>query len=159
MSTSTPPGSPQPPQPPQSTRRARSHDEKDEKEEKRTEKEEKEREEKWRRDPLSAMVWAAILIWAGVVLLLSNLRLLAFIDGLPNREWSLIFAGAGVIILIEVFIRLVMPQYRKGIVGSLIVAFIFIAIGLGDLVGPGLLGGILLIGIGVALLLGGILKR
>ncbi len=31
------------------------------------EKDEKEHEEKWRRDPLGALIWAFIIIWAGVV--------------------------------------------------------------------------------------------
>jgi hypothetical protein len=141
MSIPTPPGSPPSSRPPLAPRVRGEKDEKDEKDEKQNEKEEKEREEKWRRDPLSAMVWAAILIWAGVVLLLNNLRLLAFVEGLPSREWSLIFAGAGVIILVEVLIRLVMPQYRKGVIGSLIVAFVFIGIGAGGSLGWGLLRG------------------
>jgi hypothetical protein len=153
MSTPIPPG------PPPSPLSPRGRQEKDEKEEKRQEKDEKQREEKWRRDPLGALVWAFIIIWAGVVLLLNNLGLFPFIPGFAFRDWSLIFAGAGVIILIEVFIRLVMPQYRKGVIGNLILAFIFLAIGLGDTVGPGLLGGILLIGIGAAMLLGGFLRR
>ena len=42
-------------------------DEKDEKEGAR--RQEKTVEEKWTRDPLVALVWASILIWAGVVLL------------------------------------------------------------------------------------------
>ena len=45
----------------------------DEKDEKDLQKqEEKSVEEKWSRDPLGALTWAAILIWAGVVLLAAN---------------------------------------------------------------------------------------
>lgn len=153
MSTPTPPGPPPSPMPP------RAHDEKNEKEEKRQEKDEKEHEEKWRRDPLSALAWALMVMWAGVVLLLNNLGMLAGVPFFSGREWPLIFAGAGIILLLEVFIRLVMPQYRKGVVGTLIVGFIFIGIGLGDTVGPGLLGGILLIAIGAVMLLGGLFRR
>jgi hypothetical protein len=50
-------------------------DEKDEKEEKERhehekddeKREEKSPEEKWRRDPVGSVIWACILIWAGVV--------------------------------------------------------------------------------------------
>ena len=37
------------------------------------EKEREKSEEKWHRDPLSAIIWALIFIWAGLVLLASNL--------------------------------------------------------------------------------------
>ena len=47
--------------------------------EKRDEKRDETWEEKWRRDPLSAAVWALILIWAGIAFLLGNLGAL---DGL-----------------------------------------------------------------------------
>ncbi len=53
----------------------------DEKEEKKEEKDEKSREEKWRRDPLSAAIWAGILIWAGLV---CSLALLS--SWLPARQ-------------------------------------------------------------------------
>jgi hypothetical protein len=161
MSTTPPPGSPTSPIPPAPTPfpPPRMHEEKEE--EKRHEKDEKSQEEKWRRDPLSAIVWACILIWAGVVLLLSNLNLLPRIPGLPlpMNDWSLIFLGAGIIILLEVLVRLVMPEHRRGVVGSLIVAIIFIGIGGGGSVGWGFLWGFGLIAIGVVVLLGGFRGR
>ena len=128
MSTTPQPGSSIPPAPAPFPP-PRGHGEKEE--EKRHGKDEKSQEETWRRDPLSAMVWAVILIWAGVVLLLNNAGMLPFVPGLPSGPWSLIFAGAGVIILVEVFIRLVLPQYRRVVIGSLLVAFVFIGIGVG----------------------------
>ena len=102
MSTTPPPGSTAPPFPPapSSFPPPRVHEEKEE--EKRHEKDEKAHEENWRRDPLSALVWAVILIWAGVVLLLGNLIQLPRIPGMPTAGWSLIFPGAGIIILLEV---------------------------------------------------------
>ena len=155
MSTTPPPGAPTspttPPTPP-SFPPPRMHEEKEE--EKRHEKDEKSQEEKWRRDPLSAIVWACILIWAGVVLLLGNLDL-----PLPMNDWSLIFLGAGIIILLEVLIRLLMPEHRRGVVGSLIVAVVFIGIGGGGSIGWGFLWGFGLIAIGVVVLLGGFRRR
>jgi hypothetical protein len=89
-------------------------DEKDEKfDEKSMEKEEEKStdekgwDEKWRRDPLSAIIWAAIFIYAGLVLLASNLGLLdnflierveikgvEFLSDAINA-WPLVFIGAG----------------------------------------------------------------
>jgi uncharacterized membrane protein YjjP (DUF1212 family) len=137
-------------------------DEKDEKkqdekeEEKRGEKEEKSREEKWRRDPLSAIAWAAILIWAGVVFLVDSLQLLGRWE-IPI--WAVIFIGAGVIVLVEALARVALPEYRQGVTSSLIGGIVFIAIGLGFLVGWQVVWPIVLIAIGIAILLGGLLWR
>ena len=129
------------------------HDEKfDEKEaEKREEKkeekspEEKSWDEKHQRDPLSTVVWGAILIWAGLVLLASTT---GFLDNFTNRladtpgfrflgqissAWGLICIGAAVIILLEIVVRLLMPAYRRPVLGSFILAMIFLGIGLGNL--------------------------
>jgi uncharacterized membrane protein YjjP (DUF1212 family) len=125
-------------------------------EEKQTEKEEKEEkswDEKWRRDPLSAAVWAAILIWAGLVLLVSNMGLLARFEWLD--AWGLIFVGAGLLVLLEVVVRLLLPDYRRPVMGTLIFAIILLAIGLGNLVGWGLIWPLVLIIIGVAILVRG----
>ncbi len=102
-----------------------------EKPEKQEEKEEKSWEEKWRRDPLNAAVWAIILIWAGVVLLLSNFGLL---DWLPFMEpWALFFLVAGAILLLEVGLRLLLPAYRQPVIGNFILAAVFLAIALGSI--------------------------
>ena len=115
---------------------------KDEKDEKEMDKrEEKSVEEKWRRDPLGTMVWAVILIWAGIVLILVNNTNL--LDGIPTIQrfdvegwdapaWLLIFVGAGVILLIQILIRLVMPAYRRPIWGTLFLAILLIGVGLGN---------------------------
>jgi hypothetical protein len=135
-------------------------DEKEEKErgeeEKRNEKEEKGREEKWRRDPLGAIAWAAILIWAGLVFLADNLRLLGRWE---IQVWAVIFIGAGVIVLIEALARVALPEYRRGLTGSIIGGIIFIAIGLGFLVGWEVIWPIVLIAVGLAILLGGLLRQ
>lgn len=129
----------------------------EEKEEKEEEKEEKSWEEKWRRDPLNAAAWAAILIWAGLVLLVDNLDLLARYERL--EVWPLIFIGAGLIVLLEVAVRLFMPYYRRPVIGSLILGFILLAIGLGSLVGWNLIWALALIVVGVVILVRGFLWR
>lgn len=129
----------------------------EEKREEKEEKEEKSWDEKWRRDPLNAVVWAAILIWAGLVLLGSNLGLLARFEAV--EAWALIFLGAGLIVLLEVVVRLLVPDYRRPVGGSLIFAIILVAIGLGDLVGWELVGPLVLIMIGVSIVVRGFLWR
>jgi hypothetical protein len=127
-------------------------DEKFEKQEKEREKEEKSWEEKWREDPLSAAVWALILVWAGVALLIGNLEVL---EDTVLEGWNLVFAGAGVILLLEVVVRLLVPAYRQPVIGGLILGFVFLAIGLGDLGIWDSIWPLAIILIGVALLLRG----
>ena len=138
----------------------------DEKErEKRDEKtEEKSWDEKWQRDPLNAVTWAFIFIWAGLVFLASNLGILdqilagaTEITGLGAlndvvRAWPLVAVGAGVILLLEVLIRLLVPAYRKPVVGTIILAVIFIGLGLGDLINWGIIWAVGLIVLGIYVL-------
>lgn len=150
-------------------------DEKDEKfDEKELEKheektpEEKSWEEKYRRDPLSPIIWGLILLWAGTVLLLSNLgmldRLLHQTINAPlwvvrlAQGWSLVMLGAGVILLVEVVIRLLVPIYRRSVVGTLILAIVFIGIGLGDLISWNILWPLVLIGLGLVIVARGLFR-
>ena len=104
-------------------------------------------DEKWRRDPVEAAVWAFVLIWAGVVWLLSNTGVLG--EGL--EWWAVGFLGAGCIVLLGVGARLVVPSWRRPITGSLILGLVFIGIGLGQITGGWVVvGPLVLIGIGIA---------
>ncbi len=138
----------------------------DEKE--REKREEKTVEEKWRRDPLGAIIFGIILIWAGLVFLAESMGLLAGITlgGLfPGAEvtqpeaWTIILIGAGVILLVEVIIRLVVPAYRRPIAGTIILGVILIGVGLGNIFSWDVVWPLVVIGIGVAVLLGGFLRR
>jgi nitric oxide reductase large subunit len=133
--------------------------------EKREEKtpEEKSFEEKRRRDPLGLIIWAIIFIWAGVVLLANNLGYLNWLQFqgrfFPGAEyqgatnaWSLIFLGAGVILMFEVLIRLLVPDYRRPVGGTLILALVFIGIGLGNFFGWGIIWPLIIIAIGLSLI-------
>jgi hypothetical protein len=137
--------------------RKRQYGEKDEKQEKEEEKQEKSWDEKWRRDPINAAVWAVILIWAGIVLLAGNLGLFDRFELI--RGWDLFFIGAGIILLLEVVFRLLVPEYRQPIVGNIILAIVFLGIGLGSLVNWGIIWGLAIIAIGLYLLLGGARRR
>ena len=110
---------------------------------------------------MSSLVWAAILVWAGLVLLADNFNYLPNIvlDGQRLEAWSIIFAGAGIIVLAEVCIRLIMPAYRRSVIGSTIFAVILLSIGLGGWVGWSVIWPIVIIAIGVAILLGNFTRR
>ena len=128
--------------------------------------EEKSYEEKYRRDPLGTLVWAIILIWAGVVWLANNFgyldRFRNLFSDLPfdfpfaREVWALFFLGAGVILLIEVLIRLTVPDYRRPVLGTFILAVVFFGIGLGSwqLIWP-----LVLIVIGLSILLRGMFRK
>jgi hypothetical protein len=104
-------------------------------------------DEKWRRDPVEAATWAFVLIWVGVVWLLSGAGLLG---DLGTEAWELGFLGAGVIILLAVGARLLVPAWRRPVTGSIILGLVFIGIGLGNMLGWEIIGPLVLIGIGLA---------
>jgi len=147
------------PQPDWREQRARRRGEKDEKEEKEEEekREEKgEKEEKWTRDPLGGIIWALILIAAGLILLIQSLGIVEW--ELFGGAWTAIFLAAGLILLLEVALRLVIPAYRRPVSGTLVFAFILLGIGLGGFFGWNVTGAVVLIAIGVAIILGGLLR-
>lgn len=125
------------------------------------------------RDALSSVIWAAILIWAGLVFLAFNtgwadqfLSSSFFARYLPEGMemfepgvWSVIALGAGLILLAEVIIRLLVPNFRRHIGGSLITAAVFIGIGLGNFFGWDLIWPIVLIAVGISVLFGGFLRK
>jgi hypothetical protein len=132
--------------------------------------EEKSWEEKYHRDPLGSIIWALILIWVGVVFLLTNLGLLddllhftVLIPGLGILDkfigaWPIILIGMGALLLIEVLIRLLVPAYRRPVTGTLILAVVFIGLGLGDLINWNLLWPLILIALGLSFLMRGLLR-
>lgn len=150
----------------------------DEKTEEKNEKEMEKREEKsptekYQRDPLGAIIWACILIWAGVVLLLNQLGYLDAIkeslfatraewtQGFPGdfSIWGLIFLGAGVLLLFEVLLRLLIPAYRKSVTGTIILAFVFIGIGLGNVLRWEFILALVLIAVGLSIIVGSFTRK
>jgi len=153
----------EPERPRQEYRRRYPRDEKEE--EKRGEKDEKDRneknwDEKWRHDPINAISWAAIFIWAGLGLLADTT------NWGPETfywwsTWAVIMAGAGVIFILAAFARLIMPEHRRPVMGNLIMGLVFLGVGLGQLTdwGFGAIGAIILIAIGLVIILSGIFRR
>jgi len=131
---------------------------KDEKQDEKTQEKEmgKRWDEKWNRDPLSAIVWAAILIWVGVLFLIWNLGLLEDV-ALPGTAdaWAIVRVGAGLILLAEVLIRLTIPTYSGNVWGSLILGVILFASGLGDITSSELVWPLIIIIVGLTVLLRG----
>lgn len=120
------------------------------------EKEEKGRgeswDEKWRSDPLNAAWWALVLIWAGLVLIAENMGILVNL-GIRGEAWAIGFLGAGILALLLVVIRLLVPAYRRPVTGSIIFGFILVGIGLGELTRWDIVGALVLIAIGVSIFL------
>lgn len=107
-------------------------------------------DEKWRRDPVEAAIWAIVLIWAGVAWLLSNTGFWDSLLGEGQEFWPIVFLGAGLIVLLGVLVRLVVPAYRRPIMGSLIFGVILLGIGLAGITdGWVVIGPLILIAIGI----------
>lgn len=118
------------------------------------EREEKEEKVDWTRDPLGGIIWAVILITAGVIFLAETLGWVHWARF--GGVWNLLLIAVGVIVLIEVLLRLLIPTYRRAVRGRFVFAVIMLAIGLGNIIGPGMIGALFLIIIGVGILLRGL---
>jgi hypothetical protein len=95
-------------------------------------------------DQLDSIIWAAVFIWAGLVVFMAiNL-------GYSEEQgWSLFFLGAGVLVLTELAVRLLVPAYHNDLFGTLIWAGILFGLGTGSW---GLIGPVILIAIGLSIL-------
>jgi hypothetical protein len=117
---------------------------------------EKSMEEKYRRDPLGTLGGAVFLIWIGAMFLAKNLGALP--EG--DRFWMIGFLGAGGIVLLEVVLRLLIPEYRRPIGGSLVFAAALIGVGIGFGLGNwNIIWPLVLVAVGVSILVGGAFRR
>jgi hypothetical protein len=106
----------------------------------------------WRSDRLDSVGWAAIFIWAALVLLAESANFksdFGWWDG-----WGVFFAGAGVIVLLETVIRLLIPEFRASWWWTLICGLVLLSIGLGSWEGWGWIWALVLAAVGVAILRG-----
>jgi hypothetical protein len=114
-------------------------------------------DEKWRRDPVDAAMWAVLLIWAGFMVLAYNFGWFSQYERFP--AWSIGLIGAGIIVLLTAFFRLLMPAYRRPMIGNIVFGAILLGIGLGEAISWVIIAPLILIGIGLAILLTGLLRR
>lgn len=114
--------------------------------------EEKWGEKDWRRDPLGGIIWALVLIWAGIVLLAATLDL-SYFDWLDwGKAWGAILIGAALLLAIEIALRLMIPSYAAPLRGRIILASILAIMGLSNFTDVQLWP-LIIIAIGVAVLL------
>ena len=131
----------------------RSKSEKEEKEEKNRGEREWDKGEQWSGgDALGPLVWGLIIILAGLAMAAVNLGIYPWLTW--GNVWSYIFIGAGVLFLLEVILRVLLPAYRRPMRGRLILAFVALAIGLGGLVGWELTWPFIIIAVGLAIIIG-----
>jgi cation transport ATPase len=140
----------------------RHKEEKDE--EKRREKDEKEDEkrkgwdEKWRRDRVNAVAWAVVIIWGALVILAETTGYAK--DNFSWWEgWAVFFAGAGAVLLLTAFYRLLVPEHRRAMAGNVIIGLVLLGIGLGSLISWNYIWVIVLIAIALMILLRAFVPR
>ena len=124
-------------------------------------------------DKVSSITFALIVIWAGLVFLASNFgwldqlnfaiddswKISSIRDWTEFGVWNLIALGAGGIVLLGALARLAIPQYRRNVGGALIMAALFLGIGLGGWFSWNYLWPMILIAIGINALIKGLANR
>ena len=109
--------------------------------------------EKGDRDRLGSAVGGLILIWLGVCFFMVTSGPWEW-----GSIWSYFLGGMGVIFLLEVMLRLLLPSYRRPIVGRVILAVVLIVIGFGGIVGLETWWPLVLIIIGLATVIRGLTR-
>lgn len=122
-----------------------------------------------RSDHLDSIIWALILIWAGLVFMASNIGWLDSIrtnltlpGGISISEvstWPVIFLGAGALIFIEALIRTFVKSYRSSVGGNFVLAAVFLGIGLGAIFSWQAVWPFVLIAMGFSALLSALIRR
>jgi hypothetical protein len=131
----------------------RRKNEKQEKEEKDRSEREWDKGEQWSGgDALGPIIWGLIIIFAGLALAAVNVGMYPWLTW--ENVWSLIFIGAGLLFILEVIIRILMPTYRRPIRGRIILAFVALAIGLGGFIGWEVTWPLIIIAVGLAIVIG-----
>ncbi len=149
-----------PQQPPQYPPPHHRHEKQDEKQGEKEQEKQQEKgqglDEKYRRNPLGFVTFAILVIWLGITLLLQNAGVISTSD----HGWAIFFWGGGALILAVALLRLAVPRWRRPIVGSVVWGAIWLGIGFGlwygnwEIIGP-----IVIIAVGVAILLGRLAPR
>ncbi len=134
------------------------------------EREEKERregmeglEEKWRRDPVSGLIFGLIVIWLGLILFTAFGAGHRMIPGaskeyLEENFWGYFLLGVGVIFILEILIRSALPEYRRPIFGRLLAGVALIFIGGGGILGIEQWWPLIIVAVGVLIVIYGFLR-
>ena len=144
--------------PPIEPQRVGHRHERDEKDEKDRRQDEEKKEEKGRgQDGLSGVIWALILITAGLIFLAQS-TLGMFSWERFGGAWNLVFVAVGLILLFEVVVRLLFAAFRRPVAGTLVFAFFLLAIGISGIIGRQITWAIFLIFAGIAILVSGLFR-
>jgi hypothetical protein len=111
-------------------------------------------EERHKKDSLSGIIGGLIIILLGVLFLLRNMGYLWW-----HNWWAYFLLGLGVILIIDAVIRSLVPQYRRPIIGRLIGGIVLIFIGAGNIYGIVDWWPLILVGVGIAIIIGAVLKH
>lgn len=103
-------------------------------------------------DALGPIIWGLIIIFAGLAFAAVNLGMYPWLRW--ENVWSVIFIAAGLLFVLEVIIRILMPTHRRPIRGRIILAFVALAIGLGGLIGWEVTWPLIIIAVGLAIVIG-----
>jgi hypothetical protein len=103
---------------------------------------------------LSGVGGGVFLVLLGVLLFLANQSILGW-----DRWWQFLIIGIGIIILIDTLIRYQRDKVLEFRVGRLIAAIILIGVGIAFLLGSVVWWPLVIILVGVAVIIGGLLRR
>ena len=104
-------------------------------------------EEKWRRDPISGVVFGLIVLALGVLLTLAARNVISWDDW-----WKYFLIGIGVAFLIEVLVRRLKPAYRRPMFGRFVAGLVLICLGVAFVGGFGTWWPLIIVVIAVAIL-------
>lgn len=110
--------------------------------------------QKYRQDLLSGILGGLIVMLLGVLFLLVNMGYLYW-----SNWWAYFLVGIGVILIIESIIRATFPQYSRPYIAKLIGGIILIFLGVGSIYGIGHWWPLILIGVGIAIIIGALWRR
>lgn len=114
-------------------------------------------DEKYERNPVGYLMFAVLLFWIGVFFLLRNRHYFPETD----RGWAILVWGGAALAFLEIAIRFAVPRFRRALTGTFVWAAILTGVGAGLWTGGdwAIIGPLILIAVGIALIAGRLLPR